>query len=139
MPTLRTSTRARTEARVELLEVRSLHGRRAKAKANVIVLACGGLENARLLLASNKTVTKGVGNSHGLVGRFLMDHPGCVLGWFDPHQSALIQRRFGYYLLDHEDGRNVYAFGLMLSPEIQKKEQLLNCAAFLDYVLPSAR
>jgi choline dehydrogenase-like flavoprotein len=124
-------------ARVESLEVRSLNGRRVKAKANAVVIACGGLENARLLLASNRLSCKGVGNSHDLVGRFLMDHPGCKLGWFDPHRSVPIQLRFGYYLLDHEDGQNIYAFGLMLSPEIQRKEQLLNCAAFLDQA-PSA-
>ena len=41
-------------ARVESLDVRTLNGRRAEAKAKTIVLACGGLENARLLLASNK-------------------------------------------------------------------------------------
>ena len=119
-------------ARVKSLEVRTLDGRRAEARAKAIVLACGGLENARLLLASNKIAHKGVGNSHDLVGRFLMDHPGCTLGWFDPHRSAAIQCRFANYLLDHEAGRNVYAFGLMLSPEIQRKEQLLNCAAFLE-------
>jgi choline dehydrogenase-like flavoprotein len=118
--------------RVESLELRTLNGRRAKAKANVIVLACGGLENARLLLASNKLARKGIGNSNDLVGRYLMDHPGCTLGWLDPHRSASIQSRFGYYLLDHEDGRSVYPFGLMLSPEIQREEKLLNCAAFLS-------
>ena len=122
-------------SRVELLELRTLHGRRAEAKANTIVLACGALENARLLLASNKVSRKGVGNSHDLVGRYLMDHAGCTLGWFDPRRSASIQSRFGYYLLDHEDGRSVYCFGLMLSPEIQRAEKLLNCAAFL--VVPS--
>ena len=123
--------------RVESLELRTLHGRRAKAKANAVVMACGGLENARLLLASNRLARKGVGNSHDLVGRFLMDHPGCKLGWFDPQRSISIQRRFGYYLLDHEDGRNLYAFGLMLSPNIQRKEHLLNCAAFLDQAPPA--
>jgi choline dehydrogenase-like flavoprotein len=121
-------------ARVDTLNVCSLDGRRAKAKANVIVLACGGLENARLLLVSNKLAQNGVGNSHDLVGRFLMDHAGCTLGWFDPPYCVPIQNRFGYYLLDHEGGRNNYFFGLMLSPEIQRKEQLLNCAAFVNQI-----
>ena len=124
-------------ARVKSLEVRTLDGRRAEVQAKTVVLACGALENARLLLASNKIARNGVGNSHDLVGRFLMDHPGCTLGLFDPRRWASIQSRFGYYFLDHEDGRSLYAFGLMLSPEIQRKEQLLNCAAFLPQA-PSA-
>jgi len=118
--------------RVESLEVRALGGRRVEVKANIVVLACGALENARLLLASTRPNPNGVGNSHDLVGRYLMDHPGCVLGSFDPRSSAAIQNRLGYYLLSHEGGRNAYSFGLMLSSEIQKKEQLLNCAAFLE-------
>jgi choline dehydrogenase-like flavoprotein len=123
--------------RVKSLEVHTLDGRRAEVHSNAVVLACGALENARLLLASNKIVREGVGNSHDLVGRFLMDHPGCTLGSFHPHRSASIQSRFGYYFLDHEDGRSLFAHGLMLSPEIQRKEQLLNCAAFLP-LAPSA-
>jgi choline dehydrogenase-like flavoprotein len=123
--------------RIESLEFRTLNGRRAKATAKAIVLACGGLENARLLLASNRFSRNGVGNSHDLVGRFLMDHPGCRLGRFDPRQSISVQRRFGHYLLDHKDGRNLYAFGLKLSPDIQREEHLLNCAAFLDPAPPT--
>jgi len=119
--------------RIEALEVRTLRGRHAEVKAKAIVLACGGLENARLLLASNKTVRTGVGNSRDLVGRFLMDHPGCKLGWIDASRRSFpIQRRFANYVLVHEDGKNKYVFGLKLDPEIQKKEQLLNCAAFLE-------
>jgi choline dehydrogenase-like flavoprotein len=121
--------------RIKSLEVRSLCGRRAEITANVVVLACGGLENARLLLASNRLNPNGVGNSHDLVGRFLMDHPGCTLGRFDVLRSSPIQSRLGSYFLDHEDGRQLYAFGLTLSPEIQRNEQLLNCAAFLEPTL----
>jgi choline dehydrogenase-like flavoprotein len=117
---------------VTSVEVCTLEGRRTEVTAKVFVLACGGLENARLLLASNKTSPQGLGNSYDLVGRFLMDHPGCELGWFDPCRADPIQQRFGYYLLDHESGRNIYSLGVALSPEIQRREQLLNCAVFLN-------
>ena len=123
--------------RVESLEIRTLEGKRFEVKAKIVVLACGGIENARLLLASNRIVLNGVGNAHDLVGRFLMDHPRCTLGWFHPKRSAAIQDRFGHYSLDDENGRHVYLHGLALSPAIQRKEQLLNCAAFLEEI-PSA-
>lgn len=119
-------------ARVESLEISTLEGRRFEVKAKCVVLACGGIENARLLLASNRIVANGVGNAHDLVGRFLMDHPRCTLGWFPPDRSAVIQERFGNYWLRDEKGWHVYLHGLALSPAIQRSERLLNCAAFLE-------
>ncbi len=44
-------------------------------KARRFVLACGGIENARLLLVSTSVAPHGVGNDRDLVGRFFMDHP----------------------------------------------------------------
>lgn len=41
----------------------------------VLVLATGGIENARLLLLSDRTHTKGIGNGNDLVGRYFMEHP----------------------------------------------------------------
>ena len=63
-------TRVNTNAdgmRVESLEIRTLEGKRFEVKAKIVVLACGGIENARLLLASKRTVRNGVGNVHDLV------------------------------------------------------------------------
>ena len=44
-------------------------------KPRYVVLACGGMENARLLLASNDVMKPGVGNQNNLVGRFFADNP----------------------------------------------------------------
>jgi choline dehydrogenase-like flavoprotein len=40
-----------------------------------VVLACGGMENARLLLASDDVMKAGIGNQNDLVGRFFADTP----------------------------------------------------------------
>ena len=45
------------------------------ARARACVLCGGGVENARLLLASNSTHRGGVGNAGDLVGRYFQDHP----------------------------------------------------------------
>lgn len=57
------------------LDVATLEGNRFKIKPKLTVLAVGGMENPRLLLASNDVMPAGVGNSHDLVGRFFADHP----------------------------------------------------------------
>jgi len=56
------------------LTVATLRGRRFRIAARTTVLAMGGLETARLLLASRDVVPQGVGNEHDVVGRYYMCH-----------------------------------------------------------------
>ncbi len=62
-------------ARVDRLDAATLTGKRFTVKPHVTVLACGGMENARLLLASRDVMKNGVGNQNDLVGRFFADNP----------------------------------------------------------------
>jgi choline dehydrogenase-like flavoprotein len=118
-------------------EVRSLGGKRACIRSKALILCCGGVENARLLLASNRCDPRGVGNQYDTVGRFLMDHTDSVVGTFDPESASAVRSRFGHYWLDNDRGRHVYLHGLALSPQIQEREQLLNCHAYVDAFDPS--
>ncbi len=65
--------------RVESVAV-AAPGRRLEVAAAHVVLAAGGIENPRLLLASRDLVPEGLGNRHDLVGRYFMDHPAVALG-----------------------------------------------------------
>lgn len=56
------------------LEVKNHAGKSHKVKAKKFVLACGAIQNARMLLASNKQNTVGLGNDNDLVGRYFMEH-----------------------------------------------------------------
>ena len=57
------------------VEARSLAGRTAKVSARAYVLACGGIDNPRLLLLSRDHAPHGLGNDHDVVGRYFMAHP----------------------------------------------------------------
>ena len=59
---------------VRQLDVAALSGRRFSVAARAVVLAVGGLETARLLLASDDVQRQGVGNQHDVVGRYYMCH-----------------------------------------------------------------
>jgi len=61
--------------RVAWLRARALGRGAFSVVANRYVLATGGIENPRLLLASRDVQPDGVGNQHDLVGRFFMEHP----------------------------------------------------------------
>ena len=59
---------------IEEAMVSTLSGKHITVKAQKFVLATGGLENVRLLLNSNNTNPKGIGNNYDLVGRYFMEH-----------------------------------------------------------------
>ncbi len=62
-------------AEVRRFECMTLQGVRFDVEARSFVLALGGVENARLLLASNAQLPDGVANSSGNVGCYFMEHP----------------------------------------------------------------
>ena len=57
------------------MEVRTLDKKRFSVRARRYVLACGGLENARILMLSNRVSPEGLGNQNDIVGRYFMEHP----------------------------------------------------------------
>ncbi len=65
---------------VSSVVVRTLTGRRCTVRAARIVVATGGLEAARLLLASRSVHRNGIGNDHDVVGRYYMCHLAGTMG-----------------------------------------------------------
>ncbi|MGZ9721007.1 GMC oxidoreductase [Rhizobium miluonense] len=115
---------------VTSLDLKSAAGRGASVHANTIVLCGGGIENARLLLASNSVLPAGIGNGYDVVGRYLCDHPRTSLCRFTGRDIDPIAQHFNFYGLSHDGRTQFYLRGLSLSPEIQAQEGLTNCAAY---------
>ena len=118
-----------TGQEVTAVEVTPLAGPARRITARRVVLCAGGIENARLLLNSNRTLPAGLGNQHGQVGRYLTDHLRGPVGTFAVAGSAGLQKLFGHYRMA---GGHVFSHGLALRPEIQRSAGLLNCAAWLE-------
>jgi choline dehydrogenase-like flavoprotein len=76
---------------IDLVRASSLGGERLDVEASFVVLCGGGIETARILLASQARSEAGVGNDHDLVGRCFQDHPGFVVGSFKPRDRGLVQ------------------------------------------------
>lgn len=73
---------------VRALDVATLQGGRFLVKTRISVLAMGGLETARLLLASRDVAPAGVGNLHDVVGRYYMCHIAGNVGSLTVHGST---------------------------------------------------
>lgn len=108
---------------VRQVQVSSLHGQRGIVRAKQYVLACGGIENARLLLQSDSVATAGLGNDHDLVGRYFMDHPSGILGTLTTDTPERVTRAY-----DRKGGKGIApAFPeLCLSEPAQRQHQLLS-------------
>jgi choline dehydrogenase-like flavoprotein len=72
--------------RIQWLDLRSRPGKTLRLRPKVTVLAMGGIENARLLLACRRQLAAGIGNRHDQVGRHFMGHP-----IFEPLQLSLAE------------------------------------------------
>ena len=120
--TVREIVAAQSAQAVDFLDVRSVRGRRLAVRARTYVLAAGGLENPRILLASNSVCPRGLGNDHDLVGRFFMEHPHGRGGRIVGAPAWTILERFG---MRRSDGVR-YAPLLAPSPDLQREAGILN-------------
>jgi choline dehydrogenase-like flavoprotein len=115
----------------ESVEVACLEGARARVRGRAAVLAASGIENPRLLLASNQVRPAGIGNEHDVVGRYLLDHPNARVAHFGRQDALQIVKRFGFHGVSHRGRMHMYMHGLALPRAIQEREGLLNCALYM--------
>ena len=85
-------------------------------RAQVYCLCAGGLENPRLLLNFTSQVPEGIGNRHGVVGRFFCEHPHFVLADLLLEQPVEHQQ-FYAPTPGFMDAHRVMNFGLRLEPD----------------------
>lgn len=125
---------------VSRVQVATLSGRTLFVSAKLFVLATGGIENARMLLASNKVQANGLGNDNDLVGRYFMDHPRMQSG--NIRFSDKWARNKLYDIKYHYMNSAVAAHGthiaaqLALSGEVLQEERLLNARLWFSSIFP---
>ena len=111
------------------VEVTTLGGKRFAIDARTTVLAAGGLETARLLLASNDVAPGGIGNEHDVVGRYYMCHIAGNVGSLVIH-GPTSNVRHGYELAPE----GVYCRRrIAITPEMQRRHGLANAVARLHF------
>lgn len=120
--TVREVVASRSARSVDCLDVVGPDKRSTIVRARAYVLAAGGIENPRILLASRSVVPVGLGNDHDLVGRYFMEHPhargGRIVG-----ASAW---RVLAALREHRQNGVPFAPLLTPSPDLQRRKGILN-------------
>ncbi len=114
---------------VSHLNVRCLDGNHFQVSARQFILAAGGLEVTRLLLASNDVQKRGIGNHSDLLGRFYMCH---ISGAVSVASLAGRAEDTIYGFERAKDG--VYCRRqLWISENAQRKYKILNFGAWLHF------
>lgn len=103
-------------------------GKRFTVEAKVFVVATGGIENARLLLASRGPLhPAGVGNDHDIVGRYYQAHPHGTYALLAPANRKAIQYEY------ERDADGVYCRRRWwVSEKAQARLKINNIIFFLD-------
>jgi choline dehydrogenase-like flavoprotein len=125
---------------VTRVHARTLTGHKMTVESRKFVLATGGIENARILLASNKVHRSGLGNATDLVGRYFMDHPRLKLAkitFREPwRRNKLYDSMFHYLNRAVSVSGTHFAAQLTISQEVQRREGLLNARIWFASIFP---
>jgi len=114
---------------VTSVQIRADGGRQGVVRARSFVICGGGIENARLLLASNAVMADGIGNARGLVGRFFQDHPSATTGTLATSKTRIIQAQFRKL----RRAGVTYWPKLALTEAAQRRGKLLNINGLMLY------
>ncbi len=111
--------------------VKTITGTTFSVTAKIFVLACGGIENARVLLNSGGEGRDAIGNAHDLVGRFFMEHPKIPCGYII---AKGVNPDNDYYEREMLDKRVKIKGHLGITYKLQKDRQLVNFLGNLWHV-----
>lgn len=115
---------------IERVEARGPGAARLEVRARSFVLAAGGIENPRLLLASE------LGNGHDQVGRYFMEHPHARGGRVAEGAAWTLLKAFGRR---HRVGGEDLAALITPSPALQRREGILNTSLTIVARQPRGR
>lgn len=107
---------------IKSVQVATLAGNHFDVAARIFVLAVGGIENPRVLLASNQQRPRGLGNDHDLVGRFFLEHPRFTGGVIFPTKRDTPYR----FYQSHRVGAGAILGYLAVTSEAKRRERIVD-------------
>ncbi|MCC7267831.1 MAG: GMC family oxidoreductase [Caulobacteraceae bacterium] len=113
--------------------VADLQGRQTRIEARTFVLACGGIENARLMLASRSVLPNGLGNDW--VGRAFMEHIHCRGGEIVTDKPIRVLRMGKAFRMRGSR----FAAAWRSGDALMRQEGLLNCSFTVNVRRPPGK
>lgn len=98
-------------------------------RSAIVILAAGGIENARLLLLSRDRQSCGIGNDYDTVGRYFMDHPRVDLARVSTKNRMINWKLYDSQYAVHSLSK---CLSLCVQPRTQIREQITGASCFLE-------
>ncbi len=108
---------------IEFIDINS-DSKKCKIYSKIFILACGALENARIILNNEKNSNLFQNKN---TGKYFMDHPRRKLGTLKIKKKLDINSLYGIKKLHNE-----FRTSLKLSSKIKKENKILNSHCYLD-------
>lgn len=114
-----------TNSHLSAISVANYTGKNHTVRAKHFIMACGTIQNARMLLASNTQVSKGIGNQNDLVGRFFQEHLEIASA------ELWLAKKFPTNLYSWTYGETRASAELAIAESVQREHKMLNGTASL--------
>ncbi len=100
---------------------------RLRVHARTFVVACGGMENARILLQARRDAGFGAGTRN--VGAYYVDHHRCITGLLTPSDPNFLKRASLYDLTTR---RGAHVMGKIVpTAELRREHQLMHSGSMI--------
>jgi hypothetical protein len=117
------------EGKVETIDITNFEKKQQSMPINTLILATGGIETNRILLANNHQIKTGIGNHSGWLGTCFMDHPCIEIGTLSHPDVYKLQSVFNTHIFN----RRKYSIRLSLTELAQKKYKLMNGSVLIEF------
>ena len=118
-----------TEGAAEKILMTNFNKKQAYIPVKNLLLATGGIETNRILLANNHQQKGGLGNHSGWLGKCFMDHPCIEIAALEHPDLYKLQAIFNTHLYK----RRKYSIRLSLTALAQQKFQLVNGSVLVEF------
>jgi len=108
---------------VESALIKNLNGRVEMVKAADFVIACGGIENAKILLNMMAKGSLPEENTGGMIGKCFAEHPNATIGYLEGKNAAKL---FEHHRIKYVNGGKEIKPGLGVNPKSQERYGIMN-------------
>jgi choline dehydrogenase-like flavoprotein len=112
---------------------RSLNGNTLRVRSRMFVLACSGIDNARMALNLPAPLLSKINQSDNL-GRYFAQHPSATILLLKATKAQALKLQRTFNIFSRPPRYPVqYQFGFALSESAMRKHEILNASAWLQY------